>query len=99
MSRKRRERSLPGPVREAIGGAVLVGAIRTIDALWRRVTGRPTPLEARMATEDREAGEPAVVRDRLLYAALMGGAARLAGRAGLTRKRTERGTKGERTDG
>jgi len=101
MSRQRRsrDRSLPGPVREAIGGAVLVGAIRTIDALWRRITGRPTPLEARRAIEDREAGEPAVVRDRLVYAALMGGAARLAERAGLTSKRPERGTKGERSEG
>ena len=91
MSRKRRERSLPGPVREAIGGAVLVGSVRTIDALWHRIAGRPTPLEARAAREDAaaadtSAGEPAVVRDRLVYALLLRGAARLAERAGLTKQ-------------
>jgi hypothetical protein len=84
MSRRDdRSTSLPRPVREAIGRTVLVGAVRSVDALWRRLTGRPTPLEAGTASGTTAAREPAVVRDRLVYALLLGGAARLARRAGL----------------
>lgn len=87
-SRRRRDRTsrLPKELRPLVGGALLVAAVRTVDAVWRRVTGRPTPVET-SADGDADAPtpstEPAVVRDRLLYAALLGGALRLARRMGL----------------
>ena len=89
--------SIPKPLRPVVGGAVLVAAVRVVDVAWRRVTGRPTPVDAR-ATEvdgadasdvtaaDARAGEPAVVRDRLVYALLLGGAMRLARSLGLPKE-------------
>jgi hypothetical protein len=83
---------IPGPLRSLIGGAVLVGAVRTIDVVWRRTTGRRPPLRGQVdgtdASLDGAAGPPddaapATVRDRLVYALLLGGALRLARRAGL----------------
>jgi len=78
----RRSSRLPGPLRTFVGSAVLVVAVRTVDVVWRRVTGRPTPIEAAPAA-GADASAPAVVRDRLVYALLLGGAARLARRVGL----------------
>ena len=77
--------SIPKPLRPLVGGAVLVGSVRVVDALWRRVTGRPTPVESR-ATDEERADEPTVVRDRLAYALLLGGAMKVARRAGLPKK-------------
>ena len=76
---------IPKPLRPLVGGAVLVGSVRVVDALWRRVTGRPTPV-ASQGTDDERAGEPAVVRDRLAYALLLGAAMKVARRAGLPKK-------------
>jgi len=77
-----------------VGGAVLVAAVRGVDALWHRVTGRPTPVEARAAqadpraaaSGDADAARPGTVRDRLVYALLLGAAMRMAGRLGLPRR-------------
>ena len=76
---------VPRPLRPLVGGAVLVAGVRVIDALWRRVTGRPTPVASRVR-DDEHASEPAVVRDRLAYALLLGAAQRFARRAGLPAK-------------
>ena len=76
---------VPKPLRPLVGGAVLAAGVRVADALWRRVTGRPTPVESR-GPDDERAGEPAVVRDRLAYALLLGAAQRFARRAGLPAK-------------
>jgi hypothetical protein len=84
---------LPRPLRRLVGAAVLAGTVRGVDALWRRVTGRPTPVDARSVEDGRRAQEPAVVRDRLLYALLLGAALRLARSAGLP-KDTEDGQDG-----
>lgn len=88
-------RAIPQPLRAAIGSAVLVGSIRVVDALWRRITGRPTPVEARREQDTRSA-EPAVVRDRLLYALLLGGALRAARRSGLPDEERRSGRSAER---
>lgn len=84
--RGRRRRSgsaaVPKELRPIVGGVVLVVTLRTIDMLWRRVTGRPTPLEA-ADTAGSAAAEPSVARDRLVYATLLSGALRLARRTGL----------------
>jgi hypothetical protein len=88
---------IPAPLRTLLGGAVLVGAIRTIDAIWIRASGRRPPIRPDAgAREDRQhhrgrdtvapdpdAAAPSVVRDRLLYALLLEGALRLARRTGL----------------
>ena len=77
---------LPKDVRPLVGGAVLVAAVRATDAVWRRVARRPVPTADAAGTVD--AGhdtDPRVVRDRLAYAALLGGALRLARRLGLPR--------------
>jgi hypothetical protein len=81
----RRGSALPKPLRSIVGGAALVAAVRIVDVAWRRATGRPTPVDARAAEADPDtrAGEPAVVRDRLVYALLLGGALRLARSLGL----------------
>jgi hypothetical protein len=79
----RRGSSIPKPLRPIVGGAVLVATVRVIDAAWRRITGRPTPVDARATEADARAGEPAVVRDRLVYALLLGGALLAARRLGL----------------
>jgi hypothetical protein len=84
----KRSSPVPGPLRPLVGGAVLVASVRVIDATWRRLTSRPTPVEADAAVTDPgaasvDAGAPDVVRDRLLYALLLGGATRLAQRMGL----------------
>ena len=84
MARRTR---LPGPLRPLVGSMVLVGTVRAIDAVWRRVTGRRPP--SRDATEHgadatSDAAEGArAVRDGLLYALLLGAALRIARRAGL----------------
>ena len=89
-----RERSgIPKPLRPFVGGAVLVAGVRVVDTLWRRVTGRPTPIENRGA-DDTRAGEAAVVRDRLAYALLLGAAMRVARRAGLPKKDPDDGAGG-----
>ena len=74
--------SIPRPLRPLVGGAALVATVRTVDAVWRRVTGRPSPVATR-ATDDGRATDPRIVRDRLAYALLLGGALRLARRLGL----------------
>lgn len=81
----RRGSSIPKPLRPIVGAALLVGTVRLVDVAWRRVTGRPTPVDARAEGTDADAraGEPGVVRDRLVYALLLGGALRAARRLGL----------------
>jgi len=96
----RRRSRVTGPLRPLVGGAVLVGTVRIVDALWTRLSGRRPPLATGDVTADGAvdpaatggvrsdpAGDgdasPRVVRDRLLYALLLGGALRLARRAGL----------------
>ena len=76
---------IPKGLRPLIGGAVLVASVRVIDVAWRRITGRPTPTTSDTGADADapDAGSPSVVRDRLLYALLLGGAARLARRSGL----------------
>jgi len=73
---------LPRSLRAMLGGAVLVGSVRVIDAVWRRTTGRPTPVEHRTGEGDDRAADPTVVRDRLTYALLLGAAAWFARRIG-----------------
>ncbi len=87
----RRTSRVPRPLRPLVGSAVLVGAVRAIDAIWTRAAGRKPPLPSSdaVATDDRS---PATVRDRLLYALLLGGALRLARRAGLRDGDTTQGT-------
>jgi hypothetical protein len=76
---------IPKGLRPLIGGAVLVASVRVIDVAWRRITGRPTPStsDTDVDADALDAGAPSVVRDRLLYALLLGGAERLARRSGL----------------
>lgn len=94
--------AMPKELRPLVGGLVLVATVRTIDALWRRLTGRQTPVDPTSAVEDaRAAGgtdDPSVVRDRMLYAALLSGALRLARRAGLP-KEPKRGPQDKGGDG
>ena len=82
----RRSPAAPRALRSLIGGAVLVGSVRIIDVAWRRLAGRPTPVDAAQDADpeaDGDAAGPAVVRDRLVYAVLLGAAIRLARRFGL----------------
>lgn len=82
----RRGSSIPKPLRSIVGGAALIATVRVVDVAWRRVTGRPTPVDSRAAEADEadaRAGDAAVVRDRLVYALLLGGALRLARSLGL----------------
>jgi hypothetical protein len=92
----RRGSRIPRPLQPLVGGAVLVGAVRAIDLVWRRTTGRRPPLRSSVGTDDSgttgaptppadaaDDAAPGVVRDRLLYALLIGAALRLARRAGL----------------
>jgi hypothetical protein len=74
---------LPAPLRRLAGGIALVATVRAVDVLWRRLAGRPTPVAVRSDDGDTRAADPAVVRDRLAYALLLGGALRLARRLGL----------------
>lgn len=89
----RRDR-VPRSLRPLVGGAVLALSVRLLDAVWHRVTGRPTPIEARAVEADVHAGEPSVVRDRLFYALLIGSALRIARRSGLPRDAGEDGREG-----
>lgn len=79
----RRTRRAPKDLRTAVGGIVLVAAVRTVDALWHRIAGRPTPVETRTEDDAITATDARVVRDRMLYATLLGAALRVARRAGL----------------
>jgi len=89
MARKRtggrRIDRVPSALRPLVGSVVLVGGVRLVDALWARLGGRRPPTEA--APSEPGTGDdtaPALVRDRVLYALLLGGVMRLAERAGLT---------------
>lgn len=72
---------LPKNARPLVGGAVLVAAVRAVDVAWRLVARRPVPTTD--AADGRDDTDPRVVRDRVAYAALLGGALRLARRLGL----------------
>ena len=80
---------LPKDVRPLVGGAVLVAAVRAVDVAWRLVARRPVPTAGAGAPadggDDTDDTDPRVVRDRVAYAALLGGALRLARRLGLPR--------------
>ena len=78
-------RGIPKPLRPIVGGLALVGTVRLIDAMWRRTTGRPTPSVEPTADgpPPGTAEEARVVRDRVAYSLLLGGAMRLARRLGL----------------
>lgn len=78
----RRRSSIPRPLQPLLGGALLIGAVRAIDAIWTRTTGRRPPLPTEGA-EPVDDAAPGVLRDRLVYALLLGGALRLAQRVGL----------------
>jgi hypothetical protein len=73
---------IPRPLRALIGSAVLIGAVRTADVVWTRVSGRRPPRRDPDTTAQDDAA-PSVVRDRLLYALVLDGVLRLARRAGL----------------
>ncbi len=73
---------IPKPLRPLLGSTVLVGAVRTVDAVWTRVSGRRPPHRDPNATPQHDAS-PSVVRDRLLYSLLLDGVLRLARRVGL----------------
>jgi len=75
-------RRIPRPLQPLVGGAVLVAAVRAIDFLWTRTTGNPPPQRSADTPADDDAA-PRVVRERLVYALLLGGALRLAQRVGL----------------
>jgi hypothetical protein len=81
---------IPAPLRALVGAGMLAATVRVVDAAWRRGTGRPTPVEGRSDHEDEDAAAPSVVRDRLVYALLLGGALRLARRAGLPKDDSRR---------
>jgi hypothetical protein len=75
-----------------IGSAVLVGAVRTVDVVWTRVSGRRPPRRDPVTgpRNDEPQGDtsqdetsPGVVRDRLVYSLMLDGVLRLARRAGL----------------
>jgi len=92
---RRTSSRIPKPLQPLLGGAVLVATVRAIDLVWRRTTGRRPPLRQQVDPEaiDPTRGDdaptapddsaPGMVRDRLIYALLLGGALRLARRAGL----------------
>jgi len=83
---------IPRPLQPVVGDAALVGMVRAIDAVWSRVVGRRPPRRDAEATVQSDAA-PAVVRDRLVYALLLGGVLRLATRVGM--RSTEDGSGGE----
>ena len=91
MSRRGSSSRIPKELRPLVGGMVLVAGVRAIDALWRGIARRPTPVTAAVphghpqddGTERRTDGTDDRVGDRLLYAVLLGAALRLARRAGL----------------
>ena len=70
---------VPAVVRPIVGGLVLAGGVKVIDVLWTRVSGRRPPSDG---VADDDTG-PRTVRDRVVYALLLGGMMRLAERAGL----------------
>jgi hypothetical protein len=81
-------RRIPGPLRPLVGATVLALSVRVVDTAWRTVTGRDAPSDTPGATPGDTPGAtpadgPRLVRDRLVYALLLGGALRLARRAGL----------------
>lgn len=71
-----------GIARHGVGALVLVSSVRVVDALWRRIFQRLTPVEAIVDLENIDSSDPRVVHDRLVYALLLVGALRLASRAG-----------------
>lgn len=73
---------IPKSLRPVVGSVVLVGTVRTADALWTRISGRRPPRRDPEATPQDDAA-PHVVRDRLVYSLVLDGALRLARRAGL----------------
>jgi hypothetical protein len=73
---------IPKPLRPLLGSTVLVGAVRTADAVWTRVSGRRPPRRD-LDTTPQDDASPSVVRDRLVYSLLLDGLLRLARRAGL----------------
>lgn len=89
MARRSSRRSitarLPRPLRPIVGSIALVGSVRLVDAVWRRVMGRPAPTvgEAVDAPPTGTAEEARLVRDRVLHGLLMTGAMRFARRLGL----------------
>jgi hypothetical protein len=80
---------IPRPLQPVIGSAVLVGAVRAVDFVFKRVTGNPPPIGVDEQASDGAAASR-VVRDRLIYALMLGGALRLAKRAGLRDTKTTR---------
>jgi hypothetical protein len=75
-------RRVPRALQPLVGSVVLVAAVRAIDLLWTRTTGSPPPQRSADTPADDDTA-PRVVRDRLVYALLLGGALRLAQRVGL----------------
>jgi len=92
-----RHSRIPRPLQPLVGSVVLVAAVRAVDIVWTRVTGDPPPhgpsvvppgaspsAAAQAGAADRRADAAThVMRDRLIYALLLGSALRLARRAGL----------------
>lgn len=86
MSRRAPSSRVPKELRPVLGGIVLVAGVRTIDALWRMATRRPTPIAAGVQDDGAGPAGEGRVGDRLVYAALLGAALRLARRAGLPKE-------------
>lgn len=86
MSGRTSSSRVPKELRPVVGGIVLVAGVRTIDALWRLVTRRPTPIDAGVQGDGAAADGAGRVGDRLVYAALLGAALRVARRAGLPKE-------------
>ena len=84
-ARRSGARGIPKPLRPIVGGLALVGSVRLVDTLWRRVTGRPIPTggSAAPGPTPGTTDEARLVRDRVLYSLLLGGAMRVARRLGL----------------
>jgi hypothetical protein len=84
-SRRAHLTGIPKPLRPLVGGIVLVGSVRLVDLLWRRVTGRPVPIseESDGSSPTADPDEARMVRDRVVYALLLGAAMRVAQRLGL----------------
>ena len=78
---------IPRFLQPLVGGAVLVGAVRTVDAVWTRVSGRRPPRRDPVTGPQDDTRQddtsPSVVRDRLVYSLVLDGVLRLARRAGL----------------
>jgi len=70
---------VPGAIAPLVGSAVLVGAVRGVEALWVRIRGVHPTVETTTGA-------------RLMHAALLTGALALARRSGLTltSRRTDR---------